>query len=83
MLHRDIDPSRRKLRPMTCHCEQRPDLWQVKFDFHGGLKESAPVYFLVRWQPPFHFTLVDLGNRPWPDCTQPDYKADRCVTLFG
>lgn len=67
----------------TCHCQRRSDLWQVTLDFAGGPKESVlPIYFLVRWQPPFHFTMVDFSNRSSPDCTQPDYVADHFLTLF-
>ena len=42
----------------TKHC-QTPDLWQVGF---GG------SYFLVRWQPPYHFTMMNVSGKPWPLC---------------
>jgi len=71
-----------RLVDSTRRCEQKPDLWQVKLEFEGAPHESPAIYFLVRWQPPFHFAVAEFSNRPWPDCTQPDYAADHFLTLF-
>jgi hypothetical protein len=57
----------------TRHC-QTPDLWQVA---------SGGTYFLIRWTPPFRFTMIKISNRPWPLCTQPDREADAWRTLFN
>jgi len=51
-------------------------LWQVGFDF-----EKAQ-YFLIRWRPPYHFTMVDVSEHPWPDCAEEDREADEPRTLF-
>jgi hypothetical protein len=62
----------------TMHC-QTPDLWQVSFE-----PESEPnVYFLVRWLPPYHFTMTGVTDKPWPRCTQEDTHADEWRTLFS
>jgi hypothetical protein len=60
----------------TKHCAAQPDLWQV------GLGENPTVYFLVRWRPPYRFTMVDVRERPWPDCTEVDRMADEADTTF-
>jgi hypothetical protein len=68
----------------TMHCET-PDLSQVTFEPHNA-KDFAPepsVYFLVRWRPPYHFTMMDISDKPWPRCTQEDREADEWRTLFN
>lgn len=57
----------------TTHC-QTPDLWQVTFE---------SLYYLVRWRPPYHFTMVSVSDKPWPRCTQEDPEADEWRTLFS
>jgi hypothetical protein len=64
----------------TCHCTGRPDLWQVGVDDPDG--KRPPVFFLIRWRPPYHFTMVDIGGKGWPDCTEEDREADAFRTLF-
>jgi len=68
----------------TLHCPQRPDLWQVGIDFSNGDADSdeASEYFLIRWRPPYHFTMVDVSPYPWPDCSEEDREADEPRTLF-
>jgi len=56
----------------TMHCKQ-PDLWQVSTD---------KQFYLVRWKPPFHFTMVDVSDHPWPTCTEVDREADEWRTMF-
>lgn len=58
----------------TMHC-QTPDLWQVS--------TSAPTYFLVRWRPPYRFTMTAVSDHPWPKCTEKDPQADEPRTLFA
>jgi hypothetical protein len=68
----------------TMHCET-PDLSQVTFE-PDNAKDFAPepsVYFLVRWRPPYHFTMMDISDKPWPRCTQEDREADEWRTLFN
>jgi hypothetical protein len=81
-LHRTAEP-----RPVhgefvypTTHCVAKPDLWQVGVTFTGktGSKDAAPLpkYFLVRWRPPYQFTMVGVSDRPSPGCTEKDPQAD-------
>jgi hypothetical protein len=62
----------------TMHC-QTPDLWQVTF----RLDRAVPYYFLVRWRPPYHFTMTNVSDKPWPRCTEKDPEADAWRTLFS
>jgi hypothetical protein len=64
----------------TQHCEQQPDLWQVKTE--EGETGEKDVYFLVRWRPPFHFTMVDARDNGSPGCTEIDKEADEPRSLF-
>lgn len=69
----------------TLHC-QTPDLWQVTFTPSNPKKNFAAeptVYFLIRWRPPYHFTMVDISDKPWPRCTEEDREADEGRTLFN
>jgi hypothetical protein len=69
----------------TMHC-QTPDLWQVTLEPHDAKKnfEAEPdVSFLVRWRPPYHFTMLGVSDRPWLRCTQADREADEWRTLFS
>jgi hypothetical protein len=64
----------------TYHCKQKPDLWQVGIQ---DLESERPVgYFLVRWRPPYHFSMAGVSQSPWPDCTEEDPEADEFRTLF-
>jgi hypothetical protein len=68
----------------TMHC-QTPDLWQVNVELHDVQKnfEAEPeVYFLVRWRPPYHFTMVNISGQPWSRCNEEDREADEWRTLF-
>jgi hypothetical protein len=59
-------------------CKSGPDLWQVGTHWHEGPK----TYYLVRWTPPYKFTLMDVKDRPFPDCTIADPKGDQHPELF-
>ena len=67
------------------HCPRSPDLWQVGMNFSpletSPAKESSE-YFLVRWRPPYHFTMVEISDHPKPGCTEEDKEADEPRTLF-
>jgi hypothetical protein len=64
----------------TMHCPATPDLWQVGVDFSASPRpigtEAKRAYFLIRWRPPFQFTMVEVSDRAWPACTEEDRKAD-------
>lgn len=64
----------------TLHCENHPDLWQV--GTVEGEEGKQPVYFLIRWRPPYHFTMVSISDRPSPDCKEEDREADEPRSLF-
>lgn len=64
--------------PTSTNC-QTPDLWQVGFtpvDEKKNFKLKPEVYFLARWRPPYHFTMVGAAGKPRADCNQPDPEAD-------
>ncbi|MGA2739039.1 MAG: hypothetical protein ABSG65_16495 [Bryobacteraceae bacterium] len=65
------------------HCRQSPDLWQIMSGYDVVPFDTPLRYFLVRWQPPYRFTLVDINDRPWAGCTERDPKADEYRTLFA
>lgn len=64
----------------TRHCTLHPDLWQVGTEEGEAGKQEA--YFLVRWRPPYHFTMIAVGDKTWPDCTERDRQADEPGPLF-
>ena len=45
-------------------------------------KEKPLGYFLIRWRPPYHFSMVGVSEQPWPNCTEKDPEADEFRTLF-
>jgi hypothetical protein len=59
-------------------CKSSADLWQIGTHWHEGPK----TYYLVRWTPPFKFTMMDVKDRPFPDCLTPDPKGDKHPRLF-
>jgi len=59
-------------------CKSGPDLWQIGTHWHEGPKS----YYLVRWTPPYKFTMMDIKDRPFPDCTVADPKGDHHPALF-
>jgi hypothetical protein len=82
-LHSDFVAGEFSYPTMHCHT---PDLWQVAVTPSNAKKDFQPepdVYFLIRWAPPYHFTMVDISNKGWPRCTQKDPEADAWRTLFN
>ena len=61
-------------------CRANPALWQVSFD--AGDEQAAAPHFLVRWTPPYRFTLVAIRVRPFSDCNQDVEMPDNIGTLF-
>jgi hypothetical protein len=53
-------------------CTSGTDLWQIGTHLHEGPKN----YYLVRWKQPWHFTMMGVSDRPYPDCTIPDPTGD-------
>src|ERR1039457_500249 len=63
----------------TMHC-QTPDLWQVALEAYNVQNDLAPEserYFLVRWRPPYHFTMMNISDKPFARCDQNDPEADQ------
>jgi hypothetical protein len=64
----------------TMHCAATPDLWQVGLEFSDPPTplnaEPNGTYFLVRWRPPYTFTMVQVSDRPSAACTEEDRKTD-------
>src|SRR5262249_44710776 len=56
----------------TLRCTGGSDLWQVA----THLYERPMRYFRVRWRDPLAFTVVDISEKPYPDCTVMDDRAD-------
>ena len=67
------------------HCPESPDLWQERIHFaplENGPGREFDEYFLVRWKPPFHFSMIEVSDHPKPGCTEGDKEADEPRTLF-
>jgi hypothetical protein len=67
------------------HCPQSPDLWQVGIHvspLSGTPGKDHDEYFVVRWRPPYHFTMVETRDRPRPGCTEEYRGDDDPATLF-
>ncbi len=83
-LHKDF--VRGEFLDPTMHCPAKPDLWSVGVDFSDPPtpigSEPKGTYFLVRWRPPYQFSLEEVSDHPWPECTEEDRRADEGRTLF-
>jgi hypothetical protein len=73
----------------TTHCSGQIDLWQVGVDFtkedrsiNNKQKFVGPVYFTVRWRPPYHFQMMAVSASPQTSCAAVDKEADADRTLF-
>lgn len=62
------------VRP-TSHCAATPDLWQVGVELDGPEPQRL-VWFLIRWKPPYRFTMVRINNEASPACTEDASKID-------
>ncbi|QOY87162.1 SH3 domain-containing protein [Paludibaculum fermentans] len=72
-------------RGTTKRC-QTPGLWQVAFapnDEHANYADQKPLYFLVQWRPPYHFTMKEVRAEPWRGCTQEAPEADEWRGVFS
>jgi len=70
----------------TNYCEKRPEHWQVGLDwtdFNGHeMVSRKQMYLLVRWLPPYRFSMTAVSDHPLPGCTWQDRTADEPRTLF-
>jgi hypothetical protein len=70
----------------TMHCPRTPDLWQVGIRAYESATKGQPppsAYFLVRWRPPYRFSMVRVSDHPFPGCTEEDRETDEeHPTLF-
>jgi hypothetical protein len=66
-----------EISPPTLHCERQPDRWQIQTE--SGKEQ---FYFLIRWRPPYRFTMDSVSDRPFPGCTEKDPEADAPRSLF-
>lgn len=68
------------------HCGNRPEHWQVALEWSkydgGRMVATKHLYFLVRWLPPYRFSMSDVSERPWASCTERDSAAEEERTLF-
>lgn len=72
----DFDDSLRR-------CRADPSLWQVAVTLDpNGVAPLPPRYFMVRWMPPYRFTLVKAGHRPFAGCDESVVESDEVGTLF-
>jgi hypothetical protein len=63
----------------TLRCTAGPDLWQVA----TNLFEKPKRYFRVRWRNPFNFSMVEISEKPFPDCTVPDSRSETFPSLLN
>lgn len=79
-LHETVQLHPLQAIPPTMHCRTAPDLWQVAFDMSDPPTEfdKPPVgtYFLVRWRPPYKFSMVSISSKADARCTEPDPGSD-------
>ena len=62
----------------TTRCTSGSDLWQVG----THLYERPTRYYRVRWRNPFAFTMVDISETPYPDCTVADSRGETYTNLL-
>jgi hypothetical protein len=60
----------------TMHCPKIPDIWQVGVEPLDETVGSKATYFLVRWRPPYIFTMVQVSDQASPLCTEEDRAVD-------
>ena len=56
----------------TVRCSAGPDLWQVGTHMYEG----PTRYYRVRWLNPYRFTMVEISETPYPDCTVADTRGE-------
>lgn len=79
-LHREYWNSVDEIEPPAMRC-RAPDLWQVST--LGGYNDATRLYFRVRWEPPYHFTMVSVSTSLDPGCDEKVPQADNPPALFS
>ena len=62
----------------TFRCTAGSDVWQVE----THLYERPNRYYRVRWRTPYSFTMVDISDTPYPDCTVADSRGETYTDLL-
>ena len=62
----------------TLRCGAGSDVWQVG----THLYEGPTRYYRVRWRSSYRFTMVDISQTPYPDCTVSDQAGEIYPNLF-
>ena len=63
----------------TLRCTMGSDEWQVNTHLYEGPKK----YYRVRWRNPSGFTMVDINDMPYPDCTVADSRGETYPNLLS
>ena len=65
-------------------CRTDPSLWQVAVTLEASktVPNPVPIYFHIRWMPPYRFTLVEAGHSPFAGCDEKMVAPDDVGTLF-
>ena len=53
-------------------CTAGADLWQVA----TRILDGPMRYYRVRWEAPFRFTMVEISETPFQDCTVQDPRSE-------
>jgi hypothetical protein len=53
-------------------CAAGADLWQVA----TRILDGPMRYYRVRWEAGFRFTMMDISQKPFPDCTVQDPRSE-------
>jgi hypothetical protein len=61
----------------TVRCTAGADVWQVA----THLYERPKRYYRVRWGNPYSFTMIDISETPYPDCTVLDSRGETYSNL--
>ncbi|MEO8259337.1 MAG: hypothetical protein ABI868_18465 [Acidobacteriota bacterium] len=62
----------------TLKCLSGPGLWQVE----THLYERPKRYYRVRWQDAYRFTMMDVSDTAYPDCTITDSRGETYTDLL-
>ena len=63
----------------TLKCSSDPELWQVATHLYEGPKR----FYRVRWRTGHIFSMVDVSERPYADCTAADARGETYPDLFA
>jgi len=80
--HQKLHDVRGNFDPVALRCARNADLWQIGLGVGQSDTKQSPVYFTVRWTPPYRFEMVSVAAKPRPDCATADPDAEATQTLF-